>query len=513
MVPFVLLWVLLSGAVIVGMAGVPGEPRWALPASVALLGGAVAMSRHRPVVGLLLVVGLSFWVSPGLWSEPFAVPLIVMSYGLGRRSGQVRPALVTFAAVLAVGMLLVVAVSAGLSMWFTLVITLLLAVVFPWLVGRSRRQHRELVHAGWERAEQLEREQRIVDEQARLRERARIAGDMHDSLGHSLSLLALRAGALEVAVDLPEHHRATVAQLRQGAAAATHELGAIVGVLRDDEAAPTAPVHETISHLVERARRSGVPVSLELDADTDRLAPASARAAHRVVQEALTNAVKHAPGAPVTVRVTAEATAVEVRIANRRPRHPARQPAAQGGYGLLGLDERVRLVGGSLRTGPTSDGGFEVIARLPHDATPASVSAEPDTAAVPSESAAQRRRAAYTARRGLLMAIGIPVATLLAVTAAAVGYYLFEATTTVLEPTTFASLRLGDTLDELAPVLPAREVTTRPHGAEPPRPDATTCRYYRSDRDPFTADPIFRLCFRGGALASKDTLTGDGDAG
>src|SRR5688500_17952609 len=122
---------------------------------------------------------------------------------------------------------------------------LVYAGLFPWLVGRYRRQQRALVAAGWEQAEQLEREQRMLAREVRLRERARIAEDMHDSLGHELSLLALRAGALELSADLDERTRAVAGQLRAGAAAATGQLRDIIDVLRDDpdpagDAAPTA---------------------------------------------------------------------------------------------------------------------------------------------------------------------------------------------------------------------------------------------------------------------------------
>ncbi len=122
--------------------------------------------------------------------------------------------------------------------WLLLLAVLLFLVVFPWLAGRYRLQRRALAEAGWARAARLEEEQRGVAERAALRERARIAAEMHDALGHELSLLALRAGTLQVAADLPERHREAAAGLRAATADAVDRLHEIVGVLRAEEAEP-----------------------------------------------------------------------------------------------------------------------------------------------------------------------------------------------------------------------------------------------------------------------------------
>ncbi|MGY0235384.1 sensor histidine kinase [Longispora urticae] len=237
-------------------------------------------------------------------------------------------------------------------------IGLAVTVLGPWAVGRYRRQHIALGRAGWERAEQLERERGHIAEQARLRERHRIAGDMHDALGHGLSLIALRAGALELAADQPEHHRAAAGQLRRDAVGATDQLREIVGLLREEsEAATLAPVGEPVADLVARAAGAGAPVTLE-PADTDL----ADRTAYRVVREAVTNAVKHAPGAAITVRVTEDAATTTVAVRNGPPAGPG---AGDGrGHGLPGLRERVELARGTFRAGPLPDGGFEVVATL-----------------------------------------------------------------------------------------------------------------------------------------------------
>lgn len=106
--------------------------------------------------------------------------------------------------------------------------------MLPWFAGRFWCQYQQLVRAGWERADQLQREQQLIADQARLRERARIAQDMHDVLGHELSLIALSAGALKLAPDLEEHHQGAAGDIRVRAAAAVERLGEVIGVLREE---------------------------------------------------------------------------------------------------------------------------------------------------------------------------------------------------------------------------------------------------------------------------------------
>ncbi len=136
--------------------------------------------------------------------------------------------------------------------WLVMLLLALLLVVLPWLIGRYRAQQALLASAGWDRAERIEREQRMAIDQERLRERSRIAEDMHDSVGHELSLIALRAAALELDPSLPEEHRRAATQLREAAATATDRLGEIIGVLRDADA-PVMPRDETVAD----AGRSG----------------------------------------------------------------------------------------------------------------------------------------------------------------------------------------------------------------------------------------------------------------
>jgi signal transduction histidine kinase len=174
--------------------------------------------------------------------------------------------------------------------------------------------------------------------------------------------------------------------LRRSAGEATERLREIIGVLRvDGDSVPMQPAREAVTDLVERVRTSRMAVTLDCQGDLERLPEMAHRAAYSVVREALTNAAKHAPGASVTVRLIRSGTDAVVSVVNEAP---ARQPPAdrpRGGHGLIGMRERVRLVGGSLHAGPCEGGGFEVTARLPHAAAPADRPAADERRPVPVE--------------------------------------------------------------------------------------------------------------------------------
>ncbi|KOX18725.1 hypothetical protein ADK67_36510 [Saccharothrix sp. NRRL B-16348] len=300
-----------------------------------------------------LVNGLATDALP-VWRQLLYPALAVLVYLHGRHLPVRRGGLVV-GAVAAIGVVIaVVRVWEGVGA----LASMGLFVVLPWLAGRFRRQQAELIEVGRERIVQLERAQELVAERARLRERARIAADMHDSLGHELALIALRAGALELTADT-ESTRQAAAGLRESAVTATDRLRRTVGVLREG-AATLDPPDETVETLVARAAEAGLPVALTRTGDTTPLPPLLDRAVHRVVQEALTNAARHAPGAPVTVEIDIS-TDLLITVTN-----PTDQPTNNDGSGLAGLAERVRLLGGTLRSGVV-DGRFTVTARLPRE--------------------------------------------------------------------------------------------------------------------------------------------------
>ncbi|MFJ8841766.1 sensor histidine kinase [Streptomyces cyaneofuscatus] len=440
----------------------------------------------------------------GWW---WGLPTAIAAFVAGRGPGRGRTLVLLLAGALVAGAVAVAVVPSllGLGTQFTAVVVL--AVLVPWSVGRFSRQYRELARAGWEMAEQMERERQLVAEQARLLERARIAQDMHDVLGHDLSLIALSAGALKLAPGLDEPHRRAAQDIRGRAAAAVERLGEVIGVLREEsEGPPQGPGDSDIARLVGDAAASGLTVGLSVDGEVAAdLPPAVERAAHRVVQEGLTNAAKHAPGASVSVELAHTATETRVVVRNEAPEALAGPPPGCGGRGLIGLAERVRLVGGTLDHGPR-DGGFVVTARLSHRA-PAQPPPRPAGRAV-SPAPAGYGKARRRVRRTLLTALAAPLAAGAVLLAVVGTWETVAASRSVLDPRDYARLRVGQDRAELQEVLPERQSVDRPTGAGPEE-RGVTCEFYAMTADRFDdrSGDAYRLCFRDGRLVSRDALT------
>jgi len=250
-------------------------------------------------------------------------------------------------------------------------VTPLALAVTAW--GMFIRARRQLLFTLRERAQRAEADQRLHEDRARMAERTRIAREMHDVLAHRISLLALHAGALEVRPDLPAAKvRETAELLRSTARQALDELRGVIGLLREEsggEPAPPTPQPSLsdIRRLVEETRQAGATIDFEMQVEHVDAAPSTlGRDAYRIVQEALTNIGKHASGTAARVQVTgAPGDGLRVSVRNRRPLHAHAGPALPGsGAGLLGLQERVALAGGTLVHGPDGSGDFVVEADL-----------------------------------------------------------------------------------------------------------------------------------------------------
>ena len=252
------------------------------------------------------------------------------------------------------------------------VVPIVLAVTAWGMFIRARRQ---LLHSLRDRAQRAEEDQRQHEDQARMAERNRIAREMHDVLGHRISLLALHAGALEVRPDLPSAEvRATAELMRLTARQALEELRTVIGVLRDvsDEGEMAPPVPQPtladIPRLVEDSRRAGAQINLDMRVDHAEDVPgALTRDAYRIVQESLTNIGKHASGSDAHVLVIgAPGHGLHITVRNTQPASAQSGPALPGsGAGLLGLEERADLAGGTLVHGADGSGNFVVQADLP----------------------------------------------------------------------------------------------------------------------------------------------------
>ncbi|WP_329192993.1 sensor histidine kinase [Streptomyces sp. NBC_01435] len=245
---------------------------------------------------------------------------------------------------------------------------LLPLLVISWgMVVRSRRQ---LVVTLRERARRAETEAALRAEQAQRLAREAIAREMHDVLAHRLTLLSVHAGALEFRPDAPTVEVARAAGvIRDSAHEALQDLREIIGVLRspgESDGDRPQPTLASLDELIAESRSAGMKVTLDnLVGDPATAPAATGRTVYRIVQEGLTNARKHAPGAEVTVTVTgAPGQGLTVEVRNPAPTRPFEQVPGSG-QGLIGLTERATLAGGGLDHGPLPDGGFRIRATLP----------------------------------------------------------------------------------------------------------------------------------------------------
>ncbi|MEU5786839.1 histidine kinase [Micromonospora purpureochromogenes] len=263
----------------------------------------------------------------------------------------------------------------ALPFWAAMIWTAsFLGGVLAW--GMFVRARRQLVTSLRERAHRAEAEQQLRVAQARQLERTRIAREMHDVLAHRISLLSLHAGALEFRPDAPPEEVARAAGvIRASAHAALQDLREVIGVLRAEVGGAEAetperpqPTLADVPALIGECRAAGVRVSTEdLVVEPATVPAAVGRSAYRIVQEGLTNARKHAPGAVVRVRLAGRpGDGLTVEIRNPWPVGEPPEPAIPGaGTGLVGIAERVTLAGGRLAYGRDPAGDFRLAAWLP----------------------------------------------------------------------------------------------------------------------------------------------------
>jgi signal transduction histidine kinase len=223
------------------------------------------------------------------------------------------------------------------------------------------------------RLELAAQQQRVTQELGRrtlLEERSRIARELHDVVAHHLSVISIQAQvAVHLVPDPPAEFREHLAGIRANAVEALIELRRVLGVLRlEHEGDPSRhtpqPTLDRLGELVDNVRRAGLAVTTDITGDRRPLAPGVELSAFRIVQEALSNVIRHAPGAPVHISVVYRPEELELRVVNTAATRPA-PPSPGAGHGVLGMRERITMLGGRMTSGPTDDGGFEVFASLP----------------------------------------------------------------------------------------------------------------------------------------------------
>ena len=237
-----------------------------------------------------------------------------------------------------------------------------------WLTGYGLTRRLEQAHAAEGRARRLELEREAEAAAAVAEERARIARELHDVVGHAVSVMTVQASGVRRLLN-PDQDREREALMivEQTGREALAEMRRLVGVLRRPEEAPALAPQPSLQHLdrlVEQAREAGLPVEVQIEGDAKELPAGLDLTAYRLVQEALTNAVKHAQATSAAVLVRYEDGAVELEVVDDG-RGASDGSSESGGHGLVGMRERVSVYGGELEAGPRPEGGFALKARLP----------------------------------------------------------------------------------------------------------------------------------------------------
>ncbi|WP_432053094.1 sensor histidine kinase [Streptomyces xiamenensis] len=356
---------LLVCLLVVGIV-VGGEGNNAVVDVAAILCGAALLAPRLPwFLAPLLVTAAAAW-----WPSLFAL-LLVALYDMAVRS---RARVAVACSVLVVICWLIREPWVGVPWWFA-ALSMALPLVVAVVVGLWLGSRRRLLEALDNQVQHLKVESDLREAAARDAERSRIATEMHDVLAHRLSLIALHTGVLATRGEtLPTDVTERLQLLRTSSTEALADLRDVLGALRDPEAtagAPLTPVLRDVEELVEEARVAGQNVEAGIEGHVG-LAPTTHRlAAFRIVQEALTNARKHAAGGNVTVSIDYRPPTTLVTITNTAG--TAAPGRVASGYGLVGLRERVAALGGSLRAGPAGAGAWQLTARIPHP-----TSTEPD---------------------------------------------------------------------------------------------------------------------------------------
>jgi signal transduction histidine kinase len=369
---------LVAGVVVASMAGyelvaaMPANQRWLSMALVLPWCAALAVRRRQPLVAVAVCCLVLLAFRPlGLDRELngpldiFAWTLFLLTYSLGTMVGW----LAGLAAVVAFTVALQVE-SVAFNPFFEII------TAGPWLTGRIVASRRRLTDQLQVRNAELDAEREAFARESVRYERARIARDLHDIIAHNISMIVVQAGAgrrlVETGTGQADESLAFIA----GAARdALDEVGQLVELLANQPRADDPPGLAMLGELVRRASSAGLSVTCQLVGDWEQVSPGVSDSAYRIVQESLTNALKHAPGAPVRIVINAAGDRLEVQVSNAAPaRVPDNVARYGGGHGLAGMQQRVASANGRFEAGPAPGGGWRVAATLPQSADPSAKS-------------------------------------------------------------------------------------------------------------------------------------------
>jgi signal transduction histidine kinase len=359
------LVVLLLIALPIAVHGWPASVTGNVFAASLLVGGLVLVWwRTHP--RLVVFIGGALWLvadylgrNPNMWFPDPSLALLAVLAAVAALTWAGRAA---WLAALGLGVYLYI-------LWLIEPATSPVAVVMfsvpGFLAGTVLRLRSEAVDELDRRGRELEEERELFAQIALRHERARIASELHDIIGHAISVMVIQAAAGQRLVGRdPDRARESFAAIAESARQGQEDLNRLVELLDGTETGAGGPELTLIEEVVTRAARSGLDVTCRFAGDQDAVAVGTAHIAFRVVQESLTNALRHAPGAAVRVLVDGSGTGLVVRVENDRSVQE-RLDLAGTGRGLAGLRERVQDRGGQLLAGPTPHGGWRVEATLP----------------------------------------------------------------------------------------------------------------------------------------------------
>ncbi|WP_319464137.1 sensor histidine kinase [Micromonospora sp. RTP1Z1] len=382
--------VAVSGLVaLFAVAGVVTQPGgWKATAVGCLMAAALLFRRTHPTPVAAVVGALALTqVIVGWGPLGYDIAVLIALYSVVKYADRLRDGILAGAAA-AVGVVLAALQIRGPAAWWASAIYFGLITGAVWLVGLNVRTRRLYVLTLEERAVTLEREREAESRAAVAEERTRIARELHDVVAHSMAVMIVQADGARFTIDRdPAAAREAVKVVAATGRQALEEMRRLVGVLREPSrpepvAAPGmadepggglsgAPVHRRpalveLPELLDRFRAAGLRITWTVAGEPAALPPGLELTVYRVVQEALTNALKHAGvGASVELDLGYADDAVLVRAADDGRGRPLVRPAPSGGHGLVGMRERVSVYDGSLTAGPRLAGGWRVEARLP----------------------------------------------------------------------------------------------------------------------------------------------------
>jgi signal transduction histidine kinase len=343
----------------------PNEPpAWIGYTLIVVAGGSLAWRRRAPLVVLVIAAAaVSAAALAGYWTETFFLLWIALYTAAAYRDrGRLLPVLIPVVIATAVATVIGedTRTHGGVGVAGTLA-DLVLTVVVPVLLGRMT----------FNRRRRLARDREVAAREAVAAERARIARELHDVVAHHMSVMVVQAGAARAVGERdPEAAAEALRQIESSGRTGLAEMRRLLEILKapeDGDGREPQPGLAQLDDLIQGMGATGLVVETEFEGAPRPLPPGADLSAYRIVQEALTNTLKHAGGAMAHVLVRYRPDAVEVEVLDDGPGLPADvdADAAAGGHGLIGMRERVQLFGGELDTGPRPGGGFRVWARLP----------------------------------------------------------------------------------------------------------------------------------------------------